>query len=105
MISVLAVMAFYSYFVPGRSGVFSLLVLVYPLFILLIRRFRDMGQSPWLVFAPLLLVLLAFDVQLGYFSLGETGDGLINWLAIFATAAVVLLGGVSSGSQPAAAPT
>lgn len=105
MISVLAVIAFYSYYVPGRSGIFSTLVLVYPLFILLIRRFRDMGQSPWLVFAPLLLVLLAFDVRLDFFSLGETGDGLINWLAILATAAVVVWGSISGRKELTAAPT
>jgi uncharacterized membrane protein YhaH (DUF805 family) len=103
MITVLAVIAFYSYFVPGRSGIFSALVLVYPLFILLIRRFRDMGQSPWLVFAPLLLVLLAFDVRLDYFSLGGTGDRLIGWLAIIATAVVVIWGGISDGRKTAAA--
>jgi len=105
MISVLVVVAFYGYFVPGGSGIFSMLVLVYPLFILLIRRYRDMGQSPWLVFAPLLLVLLSFDVRLDYFSLGQIGDGLIHWLAVLATAAVVLWGGISDGRMPATAPT
>lgn len=105
MITVLATMAFYGYFVPGRSGVFSMLVLVYPLFILLIRRFRDTGQSPWMVFVPLMLVLLAFDVRLDYFSLGEPGDGLISWLAILGTAAVVLWGSISGGPEPATAPT
>ena len=105
MITVLAIMAFYGYFVPGRSGDFSMLVLVYPLFILLIRRFRDMGHSPWWTFAPLLLVLFAFDVQLEYFSLGEIGDGLINWLATIGTAAVVLWGSVDSGPEAATAPT
>jgi len=104
VISVLVVVAFYGYYVPGGSGIFSMLVLVYPLFILLIRRFRDMGQSPWLVFAPLLLVLLSFDVRLDYFSLGQVGDGMIHWLAIIATAAVVAWGGISDGRMPATAP-
>lgn len=105
MISVLAVIAFFGYFVPGRTGTFCMLVLVYPLFVLLIRRFRDMGRSPWLVFVPLLLVLLAFDVQLEYFSLGETGDGLIDGLAMLATAAVVAWGSIAGGPAPATAPT
>lgn len=104
LMSVLAAMAFFGFFVSGRTADFCLLVLVYPLFILLTRRFRDMDQTPWLIFAPLLLVLLAFDVHLGYFSLGETGDGLIDWLAILATAAVALWGGISGGKEPAAAP-
>lgn len=106
VMTVLVTMAFYWYFVPGRSGNFSMFVLVYPLFIVLIRRFRDMGQSPWLVFTPLLLVLLAFDVHLGFFSLGEIGDGLINWLAILSTAAAILWGSASGGGgEPVAAPT
>ena len=104
VLSVLVTMAFYWYFVPGRSGGFSMLVLVYPLFIVLIRRFRDMRQSPWLLFTPLLLVLLAFDVQLEYFSLGEIGDGLIDWLAIIGTAAAVIWGMMGEGRQSATAP-
>jgi uncharacterized membrane protein YhaH (DUF805 family) len=105
VISVLAVVAFYGYFVPGGSGIFSMLVLVYPLFIVLIRRFRDMDQTPWLVFPSLLLVLLSFDVRLDYFSLGEVGDGLIHWLAIVATAAVVVWGSISGAREPATAPS
>ena len=103
LLSVLAAMAFFGYFVAGRTADFCMLVLMYPLFILLIRRFRDMGQTPWLIFAPLLLVLMAFDVHLDYFSLGETGDGLINWLAVLATAAVAVWGAISGRKERAAA--
>ncbi len=104
LISVLAAIAFFGYFVAGRTADFCMLVLMYPLFILLTRRFRDMGQSPWLIFTPLLLVLLAFDVHLDYFSLGEIGDRWINWLAVLATAVVAVWGGIGGGKAPAAVP-
>ena len=105
LITVLVAFAFYNFMIAGRSVDFSKLVLMYPLFILLIRRFRDMGQTPWLLFAPLLTVLLAFDVQLEYFTLGETLDGLINNLALVIAAAFILWGGVNLGkSSPSGEP-
>jgi uncharacterized BrkB/YihY/UPF0761 family membrane protein len=58
------------------------------------------------VVIPLALtVLLAFDVRLDFFSLGDTGDGSINWLAILATAAVVLWGSIGGVRKPEAATT
>jgi hypothetical protein len=106
MVLVLAVIAFYAYFVPGRSGAFSMLVLLYPLFTVLIRRLRDMGQHPWLLFVPVMFMLLAFDIRLGYFSLsksvagggfGESADGLLTWFALIVTAGFVLWGAAGRG--------
>ena len=99
LITVLAAMAFFGYFVPGRTADFCMLVLTYPLFILLIRRVRDMGRNPWVVSVPLLFVLIAFDVQLGYFTLEETGDGLIGWLAVLMTAVFVGWGLAGNSNQ------
>ena len=112
MAILLAAIAFYDYFVPGRSGQFSMLVLLYPLFTLLIRRFRDMGQHPWLLFVPVSLMLLAFDIRLGYFSFGdsvagvsfsESADGLFIWFALIVTAGFVVWGAAGSGRASSAA--
>jgi hypothetical protein len=40
---------------------------------------------------------------LDYFSLGETGDGVIDWLAFLATAGVIVWGSINSAPEPAAA--
>jgi uncharacterized membrane protein YphA (DoxX/SURF4 family)/uncharacterized membrane protein YhaH (DUF805 family) len=114
MVLLLAAIAFYDYFVPGRSGQFSMLVLLYPLFTLLIRRFRDMGRHPWLLFVPVVLMLLAFDITLGYFSFNdsvagvgfsETADGVFTWLALIVTAGFVIWGAAESGKVlPVVAP-
>lgn len=112
MVVVLAVIAFYAYFVPGRSGQFSMLTALYPLFTVLIRRFRDMGQHPWLLFVPVMLMLLAFDIRLGYFSLSESvagvsfnesADGLFTWFALLVTALFVVWGAVGSSRRSSAA--
>jgi uncharacterized membrane protein YphA (DoxX/SURF4 family) len=114
MVLVLAVFAFYAYFVPGRSGQFSMLVLLYPLFTLLIRRFRDMGRHPWLLFVPVMLMLLVFDIELGYFSFSnsvsgvsfdEAVNGLFTWLALIVTAGFVLWGAAGSGKAQLAPAT
>jgi uncharacterized membrane protein YphA (DoxX/SURF4 family)/uncharacterized membrane protein YhaH (DUF805 family) len=109
MVLVLIVIAFYDYFVPGRSGQFSMFVLLYPLFTLLIRRFRDMGQHPWLLFVPVMAMLLTFDIWLGYFSFSESvagvsfaesADGVFTWFALIVTAASIVWG-AAWGSRPA----
>jgi uncharacterized membrane protein YphA (DoxX/SURF4 family) len=108
MLLLIAVIAFYGYFVPGRSGQFSMFVLLYPLFTLLIRRFRDMGQHPWLVLAPVLLMLLAFDIWLGYFSFSESvaagsfeegADRTFTVFAVVVTALFVIGGAVWGGKR------
>lgn len=111
MLLVLAVIAFYAYFVPGRSGQFSMLVLLYPLFTLLIRRFRDMGRHPWLLLVPVTLMLLVFDIKLGYFSFSdsvagasfdESVNGLFTWFALIVTAGFVVWGATQSSKASSA---
>lgn len=92
MIVVLLVIAFYEFVVGGRTADFCRLVLLYPLFTLLIRRFRDMGRHPWLLFAPVMLMLFEFDIGLGYFSLGETANGAYTWIALAVTAVFIAWG-------------
>jgi len=74
-----------------------MLVMVYPAYVLVVRRFHDMGYSAWLLFAPLLVVLVAFDVQLGYFTMGETLDGMINWIAMVVAGVFMVWGCVAQG--------
>lgn len=105
MVLLLASIAFYAYFVPGRSGQFSMLVLLYPLFTLLIRRFRHMGRHPWLLVVPVMLMLLVFDIRLGYFSFSESvgnasfdesANELFTWFALVVTALFVMWGAAGS---------
>lgn len=101
---VIVAIAFFGYVVTGRTADFCMLVLLYPLFTVLIRRFRDMGQHPWLLFAPVTLMLLAFDIWLGYFSLGEPADGIYGWIALAVTAAFIVWGAAGNAKAlPAAA--
>lgn len=98
LVTVLAVIAFYYFIVGGGSGDFSMLVLMYPLFILLTRRFNDTDATSWMVLAPLAIMLVAFAIKLDYLSLGSR-DNAITWLAIAATAAVMLLAYVSADAS------
>ena len=95
MITVLSVIAFYAFVVTGRTSQFCILVLLYPAFVLLARRLRDMGYSAWLLLAPLALLLVSFAIQLGYFSLGDAIDGALPWVALAVSAAFALWGCVS----------
>ncbi|MBN1238351.1 MAG: hypothetical protein JXB36_07605 [Gammaproteobacteria bacterium] len=100
MAVVLVTMAFFAYVVSGRTADFCMLVLLYPLFTVLIRRFRDMGRHPWLLFAPVMLMLLAFDIRLGYFSLGEQADVIFTWIALAVTAVYIVWGGAGTARVP-----
>ena len=98
MIVVVLTLLFYNYMVGGggRNAQFCMLTLMYPLFVLLARRFRDMGLETKLLFIPLTLVLLFFDVLFGYFSMGDVMDGAIGWLALIVTGAFMVWGSVGS---------
>jgi putative oxidoreductase len=109
VVAVLAAWAFYAYNVPGGSGIFSAFVLMYPLFTVLIRRFRDMGQHSWLLFIPVTLMMMYFDIKLGYFSFShnvsgasfsESVDGLFNWFALIVTAGFLVWGAVGNSKSP-----
>ena len=51
LISLAAALLFFAYLVTGRTAHFCMLVLMYPAFVLLAQRVRDMGYSAWLVMA------------------------------------------------------
>jgi uncharacterized membrane protein YhaH (DUF805 family) len=92
LITVAAAIAFFAYMVGGRTAHFCMLVLMYPAFVLLARRVRDMGFSAWLVSIPLAMTLAAYGVVLGYLSLGGSIDGMAAWIALAVSAAFALWG-------------
>ena len=91
LIVVVVATAFFGYFVTGRTAHFCMLVLMYPTFVLLARRLRDMGRASWLLLPPLVLTLAAFATTLDYLSLGSV-DSLLPWLALAATGGMALWG-------------
>ena len=99
LVTIVIAMAFFGLYMTGRTAEFCMLVMVYPAYVLIVRRFHDMGYSAWLLLAPLLIVLVAFDVQLGYYSMGEAMDGIINWLALAFAGAFMLWGCVAESKQ------
>jgi uncharacterized membrane protein YhaH (DUF805 family) len=93
LLTVLAAMAFFGYFVTGRTAQFCMLVLLYPAFVLLARRLQDMGTPLLLVLVPLLPMLAVFAVLLGYFTLGGTAGTVLPWAALAIVAAFATWGG------------
>jgi len=104
MATVLVAIAFFDYFVPGRTGQFCMLVLVYPASVLLAQRLRDMGYSAWLVLGPLVPVLALFAVALGYISLGNTIAGVLPWLVLATAGALVIWGGAAGVKTRSSSP-
>lgn len=87
-IVLLAAAAFYHYLVTGRTAQWCLLVLVFPGLVLLARRLRDMGQNPWLLALPALLMVAAFIIWLNLRSAGPRFDAILPVAALVAAAAI-----------------
>lgn len=92
MITVLAVIGFYALVVPSLLAIFVIFTLLYPAFVLLVRRIRDMGLPVWLVLVPLVLMLATFANQMGYVGMSDTLAGATKWIAYAVFAAFVLWG-------------
>lgn len=92
-ITVALAIFFFWYMVGGRTGLFCMLMLVYPATVLLGQRLRDMGVSAWLALVPALLAVTAFGVVLAYFSFGEAADGALPWAALAVSAGFALWAG------------
>lgn len=90
LVVVIAVVVFYSWLVRGRTGLFCLLVLVYPAAVLHARRLHDMTRSGWWLAVPLGLLLVSFGIWLKYLSLGPQLDAVLPRAAIALCAAVAL---------------
>ncbi len=58
LVVLLAAVAFYHFLVhAGRNEEWVLVTLIYPGFVLVARRMHDMGQTAWLLLAPLALIV------------------------------------------------
>jgi uncharacterized membrane protein YphA (DoxX/SURF4 family)/uncharacterized membrane protein YhaH (DUF805 family) len=100
LITLLAVLAFYMYLVKGRTGMWCMLVLLYPATVLLVRRLRDMGRPVWLVLIPAALMLVAFGIWLGFLTPGTSTASWLPMVAPGVSAAFVLWGCMDKGRQP-----
>ena len=101
VITLAAVTVFYWYFVPGRSGQWSMLVLVVPGIILHARRLHDMGRSAWLLIVPGILVVAAFAVWLKLLSFGTQVDAIVRPAAIVVSIAFAVWGCIGKGQAEA----
>jgi uncharacterized membrane protein YhaH (DUF805 family) len=100
-ITLVAVIVFYAYLVPGRSGQWSLLMLVFPGAVLLARRLHDMGRAAWPVVVPAVLTLAAFAIWLRLLSLGAQLDVIVPWAAFIVCAGFALWGCVGKSQAEA----
>lgn len=86
----LAVVAFYYFLVPGRTGQFALLMMLYPALVLHARRLHAMGQSGWLVLIPGLA--LAATAWLHLYPVAAAPTSAVTWAAIGLSALCVAWG-------------
>lgn len=100
LITLLAVVAFYSYVVTGRTAQWCVLFLLFPALVLHARRLHDMGKSAWLLVVPGLLLLVAFTLWVHLVSLG-TLKTAVYAVALVISAGFALWGCIGAG-QPAA---
>jgi uncharacterized membrane protein YhaH (DUF805 family) len=101
LITLVAVMVFYAYLVVGRSGQWSLLVLVIPAIVLHARRLHDMGHSAWRLLIPGVLAVAAFALWLGLLSFGAQLNAIVPPAALLVSAAFALWGCVGKGQSAA----
>jgi uncharacterized membrane protein YhaH (DUF805 family) len=87
LLTLLAAVVFFWYFVNNRTGTWSQLVLMYPASVLHASRLRDMGISVWLLVIPLALMLGAFLVWLDFASFGTAVDRALPPAALMVAAA------------------
>ncbi len=97
LLTLVAVTVFYYIEVKGRSGQWSMMVLLFPGTILLARRLHDMGYSAWLLLVPTLLMVATFAIWLQIVNLGAQLDLAVPPIALAVSAAFALWGCVGSG--------
>jgi uncharacterized membrane protein YhaH (DUF805 family) len=92
LLTLLAVVVFYVLLVSGRSGLWSLSVLLFPAFILHARRLHDMGRPASLLLLPTVLMVAAFAIWLKLVSFGAPADTVLAWTALASSAGFALWG-------------
>jgi uncharacterized membrane protein YhaH (DUF805 family) len=99
LVTLLAVVTFYVYLVKGRTSQWCLLVLLFPAFVLLARRLRDMGRPVWLLLVPGGLMVAAFAFWLGLASADSPLASILPMTALGVTAAFAFWGCVGKGQK------
>jgi uncharacterized membrane protein YhaH (DUF805 family) len=99
LVVLLIVVALYAQFIKGRSGQWSLLVLLYPAVVLHARRLHDMGKTALLLLVP--GVLIAASIVLRMVSLGSQIEVAATCAALVLSAAVSLWCLVGKGQDEA----
>jgi uncharacterized membrane protein YhaH (DUF805 family) len=90
LVVLLAVVAFYYFLVPGRTGQFALLMLLYPALVLHARRLHAMDQSGWLVLIPGLA--LAATAWLHLYPVASAPMNGVTWAAMALSALFIAWG-------------
>jgi uncharacterized membrane protein YhaH (DUF805 family) len=100
LLTLLAAFVFYWLWVPGRTGQFAMLVMLYPGMVLLARRLHAMGWPGWPVLVPGAVIAAA-----GWYSLyaPDAAAGRPLALAGAVLAAAFALWGLVGGSKAAPA--
>ena len=101
LITLAAAAVFYIFLVGGRTGQWSLAVLLIPGVILHARRLHDMGYTAWLLAVPTVLMIAAFSVRLKLASFGGSLDAAVPTVALLACAAFALWGCIGRGQADA----
>ena len=99
LIPLLAAVALYTFLVTGRTGQWSLLVLLFPAVVLHARRLHDMGHTAWLLLAP--VALIAASIWFRMVSLGAQHEVAVTGLALVAAAGFLLWGLIGKGQSQA----
>jgi uncharacterized membrane protein YhaH (DUF805 family) len=101
LLTLLAVVAFYAFLVRGRTGQWSLAVLIFPAMMLHARRLHDMGHTAWLLLAPAILMATTFAIWLDLVSLGTQLDAAVPLVALAVSAGFALWGCMGSAQAEA----
>jgi uncharacterized membrane protein YhaH (DUF805 family) len=99
LITLLAVVAFYALLVGGRTGQWSMSVLLFPAFILHARRLHDMGRTAWLLLAPMALMVATFAIWLQIVSVPARIEAVVPATALAVFTGFALWGCVGKGHQ------
>jgi uncharacterized membrane protein YhaH (DUF805 family) len=101
LITLVAVVVFYTYLVTGRNATWCVFFLIYPGAVLHARRLHDMGHAAWLVLVPAVLMIVAFAIWLKLFSLGAQLDAAVPLVALVVSAAFAVWGCIGKGQTEA----
>jgi uncharacterized membrane protein YhaH (DUF805 family) len=99
LITLLAVLAFYYFRVPGRNSQWCQLTLLFPAIVLHARRLHDMGRAAWPLLVPAALIVATAWLYL-YVPAAEA-KGVVRVAALIVSAGFVGWGLVGKGQVEA----